>query len=104
MKARALLVLCAMLAGCNGAGNFSKPGADPATVDREYRDCRDLAGSVVDTQANIDQDIQATRASDAQRSSIIRSDQKVLRDQTNDRADAIIASCMQSKGFVAPKR
>jgi hypothetical protein len=104
MKAGSVLLLGLLLAGCTGSGNWSKPGADPAEITREYQDCRELGDSAVDTQAKIDQDIQATRASDAQRTSIIRSDQKILRDQTNDRAEAIIASCMQAKGFVTPKK
>jgi hypothetical protein len=103
MKYLLWLVLPLALAGCGGgAGQYAKPGADQTAVSREYQDCRDLAGDVVEPQANIDQDIAATRGADIQRSSIIRSDTQLMHDRVRDRANTIIDNCMKSKGYAAP--
>ena len=104
MRGLGLGAIVLLLAGCGGgAGNWAKPGADQTTTGREYQDCRELAGDAVEVQANIDQDIQATRQSDAQRSSIVRSDTQLMRDRTRERAGAIIDACMRSKGFAPPR-
>lgn len=93
-------LLVAMLAGCGtGNGNWVKPGADAATVEQEYRDCQALVAPVVRNEAAIDQDILATRQSDWQRAGIVRVETRTMQEQTRDRAAAIIASCMQAKGF-----
>jgi len=98
---RAAPVLCAMLllAACSG-GDWVKPGADGTAAAHEYQECRDLAGTAVRTQADIDQDIAATRGADRQRGSIVRLQAQTSREQTRDRAAAIIAKCMSAKGFV----
>jgi hypothetical protein len=69
--------LCAMaaLAGCGGGADWARPGADEATVTSEYQDCRAMAGTAVRTDADIDQDILATRGA------------------------AIVDACMRAKGF-----
>ena len=99
----ALPSLCAafmlVLAGCAGGGNWTKAGLDEAATAREYQDCRDLAATAVRTDADIDQDIQATRQSDLQRSSVVRVGSQNAREQTRDRADTVIAACMKAKGF-----
>jgi hypothetical protein len=94
-------VLCAMLllAACSGGGDWVKPGADETTAAHEYQECRDLAGTAVRTQADIDQDIAATRSADRQRGSVVRLQAQTSGEQTRDRADAIIAKCMAAKGF-----
>ena len=88
-----------LLAGCAGAGDWTKAGADSAAADAAYQDCRALAGGAVQTDADIDQDISATRQSDWQRAGVVRVQTRVMHEQTRDRADAIIESCMKSKGF-----
>jgi len=68
-----------------------------------YRECRDAAGIAVRTDADIDQDIAATRPNDLQRAGVFRQQTAVAREMTRDRSDAIVTACMQSKGF-APAR
>jgi hypothetical protein len=103
MKQWLWLTLSLTLAGCGGgAGQYAKPGADQAAASREYQECHDLAGDVVEPQANIDQDIAAARGADIQRSSIIRSDNQLMRDRVRDRAATIIDNCMKAKGFATP--
>jgi len=97
----AVLALILLSAGCGGgAATWSRPGADQAAVSREYQECRELAGLTVETQANIDQDISATRQSDIQRSGVVRSDAQLMRDRTKDRAGSLIDNCMRAKGLV----
>lgn len=98
---RALAALAALfLADCSGSGGgWIKPGADEAAAARAYRDCAALTDTATRTDADIDQDIAASRASDLQRSSILREHARSTREDNRDRADAILTSCMQAKGF-----
>ena len=93
----ALLLL--PLAGCAGAGDWAKPGMDQAAAGREYQDCRELADTAVKTDADIDQDILATRQSDWQRAGVVRTQTRVMHEQTRDRGAAIVDSCMKAKGY-----
>jgi len=100
---RVLPFICAFtVAGCSGGGNWVKAGADEAASAREYRDCRDLAAAAVSTQADIDQDIAATRSEDRQRAAVVRVQTRTMGEQTRDRVDAIVARCMRGKGFSQP--
>jgi len=92
-----------LLAGCATAGNWTRPGADEAATARDYRDCRDMAATAVKTDADIDQDILATRGNDWQRASITRVAPRTMREHTRDRAAAIVDACMRAKGFVKPR-
>src|SRR5205823_3402764 len=100
-RARCLGVafVLSLLAGCAGGGDWTKAGGDSATAAREYEECRALAGGAVRTDADIDQDILATRQSDWQRAGVVRQQTRVMQEQTHDRAAAIIESCMKSKGY-----
>ena len=91
--------LALLLVACHPTGNWSKPGVEASATAREYADCRALVESVVKPETNIDQDILATRQAEIGRSSIARVGARNLRDETGDREDSIIASCMKSKGF-----
>src|SRR5437870_1167348 len=97
-RLRAALLLLP-LAGCAGGGEWAKPGMDQAAAGREYEDCRDLADTAVKTDADIDQDILATRQSDWQRAGVVRTQTRVMHEQTRDRAAAIVDSCMKAKGY-----
>ena len=92
-------LVLSLLAGCGGAGDWAKAGGDEAAASREYEDCRALAGGAVQTDADIDQDILATRQSDWQRAGVVRQQTRVMHEQTRDRAAAIIESCMKAKGY-----
>jgi hypothetical protein len=92
-----------LLAGCAAAGGWSKPGANAANAAREYEDCRTLADSAVQTDAEIDQDILATRLGDRQRASGVRAETQTMQEHTGGRANAIVAACMRAKGFAEPR-
>jgi len=92
-----------LLAGCAAAGSWTKAGTDAAAAAREYRDCRALAATAVKTDADIDQDILATRRNDWQRASRFRLQTETMREHTSDRAAAIVAACMRAKGFAEPR-
>ena len=92
-----------LLAGCSAAGGWSKPGADAATASREYEDCRAVAESAVKTDADIDQDILATRGGDRQRAAGVRAETQTMQEHTGGRATAITAGCMHAKGFAEPR-
>jgi hypothetical protein len=91
--------LALLLAGCAAAGSWTKAGADEAATAREYQDCRAMAASAVKTDADIDQDILATRQNDWQRASRLRLQSETMQEHTSDRAAAIVAACMRAKGF-----
>ena len=93
------LGLALLLAGCAGGGGWSKTGADSAASAGEYQDCRDMAASAVKTDADIDQDILATLQTDWQRAGVVRQQTRIMHEQTRDRAEAIIESCMKAKGY-----
>ena len=97
------LGLAVLLAGCAGAGGWSKTGADAAATGREYQDCRDLAESAVKTDADIDQDIRATRGKDFQRAAGVRAETQAMQEHTKGRANAILGACMRAKGYAAPQ-
>jgi hypothetical protein len=94
-------VLCAMaaLAGCSGRADWARPGADAAAAAAEYQDCLGLAGTAVKTEADIDQDILATRGDDWRRGGVGQLQTRTMREHTRDRSAAIIDSCMRAKGF-----
>ena len=102
MKAAISACVLLLLAGCGARANWTKAGADEAAVAHEYADCRDLAAAAVKPQADIDQDIAATRSDDRQRAGIVRAQTQTSHEQTRDRAAAIVAKCMSAKGFVQP--
>ena len=91
--------LVLLLAGCAGVGSWTKAGADAAATAAEYQDCRALAATAVKTDADIDQDILATRQNDWQRASAFRLQTETMRAHTKDRAASIVERCMRAKGF-----
>jgi hypothetical protein len=97
------LGLALLLAGCAASGGWSKTGADSAAAAREYQDCRATAESAVKTDADIDQDIRATRRGDWQRSAGVRAETQTMQEHTSGRAAAIVAACMHAKGFAEPR-
>ncbi len=95
----AVFLLLLPLAGCAGGGDWARPGMDQAAAGREYQDCRELADTAIKTDADIDQDILATRQSDWQRAGVVRTQTRVMHEQTRDRAGAIVDTCMKAKGY-----
>ena len=87
------------LAGCGGGESWTRPGADAAAAGQALQDCQAVTATATKTDADIDQDIGASRAADYQRSDFIRTQSQQARDTTRDRAASILAACMQAKGF-----
>jgi hypothetical protein len=106
LEIRAAAVLSLLLAGCAGAagGGWTKDGADAAEAASAYQDCLALTQTATQTDAQIDQDIAATRASDVQRASILHEQAQQMAQDSRDRAAAIIGSCMQARGFTQRPR
>lgn len=93
-----------LLAGCAaGAGSWTKAGADQAAAGGAYSDCKDLADTAVHTEADINQDILASRGNDWQRASVGRVETQSMQERTGDRTGNIIAACMKAKGFSAAR-
>jgi hypothetical protein len=101
MKCCRYLGLALLLAGCHATGNWTKPGVEASAAAQEYEDCRTIAATAVKPQTGIDEDILATRQAEIGRSSIARIGAQNLREETGDRAAAIVTACMQAKGFAA---
>ena len=94
------LAVTVLLGGCtSGAAEWTKPGADEAAVAQAYRSCRELADERVGPEIGINQDILATRGTDWQRAQIGGVRTRTMNEMTRDRADAIVASCMNAYGF-----
>jgi hypothetical protein len=106
------LAFVLLLAGCDdfdiGFGGSShrssqsdwiKPGAQPGEAGSAYGDCRSIAQQATQKDADIDQDIAATRGADLQHSQIVQMRSSQEQGATTRDADSIIASCMQQKGF-----
>jgi hypothetical protein len=108
----ALLASVLLLAGCNdfdiGFGgsahrsaeaDWIKPGVEPGETAAAYSDCRSIARQATQKDADIDQDIAATRGADLQHSQIVQMRASQQRGVTTGDADSIVASCMRQKGF-----
>jgi len=94
------VALALLLAGCGGTGGWTKPGADAATVASAYQECLAITDTATKTDFDIDQDIGATRSSDLQHSDFARSQMHNTHEDNRDRADALLTSCMEAKGFI----
>lgn len=105
-------VLCLLLAACSdfdigfggsshhsGPDDWIKPGAQPGEAASAYSDCRSIARQATQKDADIDQDIAASRGADLQHSQIVQMRASQERGVTTRDADSITASCMQQKGF-----
>jgi hypothetical protein len=90
-----LLTACAAGAG----GRWVKPGGDEQAAGRAYQECAALTETATRTDADIDQDIAATRGSDLQRSPVLRERARVTQQSNRERADTILGACMQAKGY-----
>jgi hypothetical protein len=103
MIGRRIVLVSAMLgvlSGCGGGrADWARAGADQATVGSEYQDCLAMAGSAVKTEADIDQDILATRGDDWRRAGVGRLQVRTMREHTRDRGTTIVDACMRAKGF-----
>ena len=105
--ARASRPLCCatavLLSACGGPGGWTKPGADKTAAAAAYDDCRSMADTAVRTDADIDQDIGATRGGDWQRSSTGRVETEQMNAHTRTRAGNIVDACMKAQGFSPAK-
>lgn len=81
------------------AASWVKINAQPGETAQAYRDCTDIAAAATRKDADIDQDIAATRGADMQRSMVVQARTSQMADKTRRSSDAIVASCMRQKGF-----
>ena len=112
MNWSAAFLALSLLAGCSGLdigfgghaerssqADWIKPGVQPGDTANAYRDCLDIAQQATRKDADIDQDIAATRGADLQHSQIVQMRSAQMSSTTRQSADSIIASCMRQKGF-----
>src|SRR5260370_7733374 len=92
--------LVLLLAGCGGAGDWARPGADEGAATAAYQDCRALAGDAVRTDAAIDQDILATRQGDWQRAGVVRQQTQIMHAPTPHPPPPFPHSCMNAKVYI----
>jgi hypothetical protein len=106
-----------LLAGCAGgvgwpkpppqpaasASAWTMPGVDAATVETAFGDCLALTDTATRTDFDIDQDIAVSRSSDLQHSDFARTQMQQARDTSRDRAQTMLSSCMEAKGFSPAK-
>ena|SRR5579872_3527045 len=85
------------------AGAWTRPGADAATVSGAYDECLSAANTATRTDNDIDQDISASRGSDLQRSEFAGTQLRDAQETSRDRAQTILSSCMERKGFTPVK-
>jgi hypothetical protein len=86
------------------ASAWVKPGADAATVDSAYSECLAATDTATRADFDIDQDIASTRSSDLQHSDFARTPMRQAQDTSRDRAQAVLSSCMEAKGFSPARR
>ncbi len=111
-----LVLLGLLLAGCNAiswpkpppeaaasASAWTKPGVSGEAVASAYQSCLDLANAATQTDFDIDQDMSATRGSDLQHSEFVRTPMQDTQSDNRDRAQTILSSCMDQKGFSPAK-
>jgi hypothetical protein len=89
--------------GAASAGAWTRPGADAATIESAYGECLAATDTATRNDFAIDQDIAASRGGDLQRSDFARTQSREARDTTRDRAQRLLSSCMQGKGFKPAK-
>ena len=97
--AKAIVILVLLLVGCGATEGWTKGGADPETTARDLGDCQALTATATKTDADIDEDIAASRGADLQRSDLLRQQTRQTRETNGERAAAILAACMHAKGY-----
>jgi hypothetical protein len=90
-------------ASAASASAWTRPGADAATVESAYDDCLNVANSATQKDFDIDQDITASRGSDLQHSEFAGTSVRDAQQTSRDRDQAVLSSCMETKGFSPAK-
>jgi hypothetical protein len=85
------------------ASAWTRPGADAAAVESAFGDCLALTDTATRTDFDIDQDIAVSRSGDLQHSDFARTQMQQASDTSRDRAQTILSSCMEAKGFSPAK-
>jgi hypothetical protein len=93
-------LLALSLAACAAHGTWQKPGADPAAMAGDNRECRSQADKVLARNRAIDQDIAATSGADWERAGTAAVQREQMAAHSGAAAAAAFAACMQAKGYV----
>jgi hypothetical protein len=94
------LGLALLLAACSSKPQWVKPGASSDAVSDDLAECRAYANAVTRRDANIDQDILASRGTDWERNNTLQAKKSTFAMQDQGHARDIIADCMSAKGYV----
>jgi hypothetical protein len=100
--AAALAALLALLA-CAGGRQWTKPGVSADQAADDAADCQSQAQQATRRDSQIDSDILASRGHDWSNSGTLAVHQTVFDTGTTDRADAVLQSCMLTKGYAPAK-
>jgi hypothetical protein len=99
MKQVGVVVVILVLAGCGGAGGWSKTGISPETAEADFTDCQSEARAATRRDDAIDADIMASRGQDWQRSGTLTIKRDDMAMSTRGWAEKIIGRCMAAKGY-----
>ncbi len=86
------------LYGCGG-NSWVKDGVSPPLAAQELADCKSLAQTAHQRDADIDTDIMASRGRDWQQSGVIQAHRNTDETVAGDRDEDFVERCMVSKGF-----
>ncbi|HXQ51330.1 MAG TPA: hypothetical protein VN802_09580 [Stellaceae bacterium] len=93
------LAITLALGACAGGQRWSKAGVTADTAASDVADCRSLAYQATRRDSQIDSDILASRGHDWSNSGTLGVHQAVNSASTSERADEMVQSCMQAKGY-----
>ena len=98
-RAIAGLGLALGLAACAGTPPWTKDGVSPQQAAADYADCRSQAQVATRRSANIEADIMASRRLDWEQTGTLATREQLFANETADRTDALVKSCMIAKGY-----
>ena len=93
------LAVCLLAPLCAAPLQWARPGTDPATAGRDYRQCVAEAEEALATARAIDRDILATRSEDWRRAGTLGVEAGVMRFADRRQGTAVIGRCMRDKGY-----
>jgi hypothetical protein len=95
------LCLALALAGCSGAGSWSKSGVSADKAGRDYSECRHRAEVAMRRDSDIDTDILASRGQDWSRVGVLQAKRNDYADSNRLRSGDIVERCMIDKGYTS---
>lgn len=95
----AAIALSLALCACGGPGKWAKDGVTQEMAAADYADCRSQAQHAIQRDVNIDADIEASRATDRDRSQTRNTYNADDASANRQLSGEMVSGCMQSKGY-----